>query len=1020
MTQPRSILCFAILAAALLPFPPRAAAQVAPACSQSMNASNQAPSAPFTGASSSQQAQRSLFSLPPDSQPVVSAALGREDASYHLVSSGVAMRLENRAQSLGARFTQQGMELSAGQQRWRLALLGYGYGERLAPALAAAPYSQANRVEYRRGPLVEWYVNGPLGLEQGFTLAQPPNRKRGKKSEPLTFAFAVDGDLQASFQSAQKDEHASRPQQLTLRDAAGQPMLRYTGLTAHDATGRELPAWLELGKKELRLRVTDARAHYPVVVDPFIEQAQLAVGGGRGLGSAVAVSGDGKTIAVSDVFPQLGFGSVLLFSYGPLGWALQGTISFPGGVVEQVPFFGRGLALSCDGGLVVIGTPNALQQGNAAAYVFLRPASGRWLDTRTPAATLTASDAVPGSLFGSAVGVSGDGSVVVSGALLANPNVAGATYVFVRPVNGWTDATETAKLTASDGAGGDHLGSSVGISDDGNTVAAGAPQCPPGFDCGFNIPGANGRGAVYVFTKPVNGWVSENETAKLTASDPAINMGVGTSVAIKGGGTIVAGAPATFTLFPSPPIPGAAYVFARPAGGWLSSTETAKLTPADGVPGDLFGTSVAITSGGRPFVGPPEVILVGAPAANESHGAVYAFSKPFSGWATTSTFDDKLVVFDAGQLGASVGVGRDLTAVAVGAPFSYHFAGTAYAFTGVSTVSFSANILNFGNVGVGASATRKVTLTNNGSQPLNVAAVTAAEFLPTFPVQVLVSSPDRLIAFSSTTNCVAASPLAPGGSCTETVTLAPGTSGMKFGKLLFADDSAGAIPTLACVNQFNSEFPLGCTQAIELGGTGILTAGSATSITSLAPSPSLVGSPVAVSYSVAAQAGSGFAPSGAVTVTSSTGESCIGLVTLGFCSLTFPTVGQRTIKATYLGDQNLGPSTSLPTFQNVADFAITATPASQAILPGHPALYTLTLTPISGFSGAISLGCSAGVTNSTCSATPNSLTLPASTSAQATVTLPPNVCASGGTITVTFTASFQGAKRSTTATLTVR
>jgi hypothetical protein len=62
---------------------------------------------------------------------------------------------------------------------------------------------------------------------------------------------------------------------LTLRDRHGLVVVRYTGLTAHDASGRELVAWLELSRHQLRLRVEDAGAHYPVVVDPFIQVARL-------------------------------------------------------------------------------------------------------------------------------------------------------------------------------------------------------------------------------------------------------------------------------------------------------------------------------------------------------------------------------------------------------------------------------------------------------------------------------------------------------------------------------------------------------------------------------------------------------------------------------------------------------------------------------------------------------------------------------------------------------------------------
>ena len=47
----------------------------------------------------------------------------------------------------------------------------------------------------------------------------------------------------------------------------------------------------------------------------------------------------------------------------------------------------------------------------------------------------------------------------------------GSAYVFVKPASGWTNANQTAKLTASDGANGDQFGVSVAIS--GDTVVVG-------------------------------------------------------------------------------------------------------------------------------------------------------------------------------------------------------------------------------------------------------------------------------------------------------------------------------------------------------------------------------------------------------------------------------------------------------------------------------------------------------------------------------------------------------------------
>ena len=53
-------------------------------------------------------------------------------------------------------------------------LVALGRGQRLAPVRAAQPVAADGEVRYDRGTLAEWYRNGPLGLEQGFTLAAPP------------------------------------------------------------------------------------------------------------------------------------------------------------------------------------------------------------------------------------------------------------------------------------------------------------------------------------------------------------------------------------------------------------------------------------------------------------------------------------------------------------------------------------------------------------------------------------------------------------------------------------------------------------------------------------------------------------------------------------------------------------------------------------------------------------------------------------------------------------------------------
>jgi len=85
-----------------------------------------------------------------------------------------------------------------------------------------------------------------------------PSRVAGEsakgRNQPLTLALAISGDLLAALEPAGPDKKSSA---LTLTRKNRQAALRYTGLSARDATGRELRSWLELRGKRLLLRVED-------------------------------------------------------------------------------------------------------------------------------------------------------------------------------------------------------------------------------------------------------------------------------------------------------------------------------------------------------------------------------------------------------------------------------------------------------------------------------------------------------------------------------------------------------------------------------------------------------------------------------------------------------------------------------------------------------------------------------------------------------------------------------------------
>jgi len=106
------------------------------------------------------------------------------------------------------------------------------------------------------------------------------------------------------------------------------------------------------------------------------------------------------------------------------------------------------------------------------------------------------------------------------------------------------------------------------------------------------------------------------------------------------------------------------------------------------------------------------------------------------------------------------------------------------------------------------------------------------------------------------------------------------------------------------------------------------------------------------------------------------------------------------------------------TVNNVGDFTISASPASQIIPPQRSAGYTILLTSQGGLTGNVSLSCSGGPPNSSCDISPSSVMLDGT--AQATITLQSPMSNNHGTFTVTFTGSLGILTHSTSVSLTVK
>jgi hypothetical protein len=705
-----------------------------------------APSAPGAVA-----AAADLGSLPPAARPLVSRTLGRSDAAFSVRLAGGSLVAANPSQGLTASFGTSGVAVREQGASIRIALEAIGRGKRLTPVAGAVPRARANAVVYRRGSLTEWYANGPLGLEQGFTVA-----RRVAGTGPLALSLALHGAPAALDQTGRS---------LALGDSG----LRYTGLSAHDARGRSLPAHLALRGTTLRVIVDDRGARFPITIDPLIQAAKLTASDGAlldelGHGRDVAVSGDTIVAGApgADIGNQQNAGAAYVFVKPPSGWAnASETAKLVASDGQAGDLFGDSASVSGD--TIVIGAPgNTSSEG--AAYVFVKPPSG-WVST-AQTAKLTASTPAPSDSLGFSAAISGD-TVVAGAPNVSGPNgpSEGALYVFSRPLTGWVDETQTGELTVPNSAIGAALGWSVAI--DGDTVVGGMPRAG-------DLGGATSEvGSAFVFVRPGASWGDmPAPTARLVASDDGPYDDLGYSVALSGG-TAVAGSPGD--EFGNPTRGGqndrrgAAYVFVEPPGGWSGIlTESAKLTASDAAPNDILGFSVAVSN---------DTVAAGAPAATiGSHGdqgAVYEFVKPAAGWAN-ETQTAKLVASDGAagdEFGASLGF--DASTLAASAVGSNGATGAAYVFQEQNaTITLTKSLLPSTDPG---RFNLKVGKTVVASGVGDGGTGTTSVHPGTYVVSETAAAGTTLSSYASTIACMLNGGAGPSGTGTKlTVTVAAG------------------------------------------------------------------------------------------------------------------------------------------------------------------------------------------------------------------------------------------------------
>lgn len=518
--------------------------------------------------------------IPKSLLPVLVERAGRDDSAYHISGrDDGSYTSETPGHGFSTVFSQQGADFKRSSEGVRMKLAG---GENIAPQMKSE-----NKIEYARGNIIEWYVNSPYGIEQGFTLETRPENSSGE------VRLTVDLTMSEGVKAVSETEKS-----IKFFDSNGALLLSYSGLYVFDSRGRELPSSMRLAGPGIEIEVDDKGAEYPIVIDPLIEAQKLTASDGTqndSFGRSVLIEGD---IAFVGAPIANGIrGKVYIYERNTLGiWNEIQILSEHDEFGGSNDVFGSSISMSDD--TAIIGAPgDGVLSESGAAYVFIKDSDlGTWskLEKLTPRLRGQTNH------FGEKSAIQGDVAAISAPGydFLGSPTSMGGVYIFERDsVTGLWDDVDL--IVADDADDFDRFGSDVSMSGDRLLI------------------GASGDDSAYIYERDSSGnW---NFLEKITGSEVEPGDNFGSSVSISGNIAVVG---SQFSEVNENEFQGAAYIFERDDDTGLWS-EIQKLSASDGGTGNRFGYSV-ITDENKIVIGENKDGVDSIPPGS---GAAYVFSR---------------------------------------------------------------------------------------------------------------------------------------------------------------------------------------------------------------------------------------------------------------------------------------------------------------------------------------------------------------------------------------------------------
>ncbi len=321
-------------------------------------------------------------------------------------------------------------------------------------------------------------------------------------------------------------------------------------------------------------------------LDTVLQPTDLPVD--AAFGEAIAISSDGKVIAISMASTSARPGAVYIYTRGDTAWEFVHKVAATS--VTNNDFFGKSISLSDDGSYLAIGCigDDVTAVDSGSVYIFKRGNLIWELTQKLKAPTPSTNN-----YYGYSVCLSGDSSYIAVSELYGDTATAniGLVHVYLRSGEVWSLQTSLSESTLW---ANKRYGACLGISQDGSILAVGVPDSMDGV--------------VASYSRTNTTWTRKSI---VTGSETTTGSKFGETLAMSPDGLKLVVGDYSHTSNQ-----GKAYLF---QGGSAIYSEIQELVNILPTAAEWFGYSVAIADSGK-------TVICGAPGSQSFKGTVNIFN----------------------------------------------------------------------------------------------------------------------------------------------------------------------------------------------------------------------------------------------------------------------------------------------------------------------------------------------------------------------------------------------------------